>query len=175
MVDQLVISSQREVSDNLSSFLFNEVLSRILMRVEELGGLRGVKIARNCPAITHLMYTDDVVIFGRANTQEAEAIKDSLELFGRWSGPWRPIPANLGFLFLFFFSFSQNITPSNAATIKNELVFRRLDMDSVYLGLPMSVGRSKKTAFGPILEKVSARLTSWKSKVLSHVGVIPPW
>lgn len=36
------------------------------------GRLSGVKITRASPKITHLMYADDVVIYGKATREEAE-------------------------------------------------------------------------------------------------------
>lgn len=50
--------------DSLSPFIFiicSEVLSRILMREENLKKIHGLKIARKCPPITHLMFVDDLV------------------------------------------------------------------------------------------------------------------
>lgn len=43
------------------------------------GRLSGVKITRASPKITHLMYADDVVIYGKATREEAEEIKKILE------------------------------------------------------------------------------------------------
>ena len=63
--------------DPLSPFLFilgSEILSRLLLREENLGALHGIKIARMSPSISHLLFANDVMIFSEANTAEANVI-----------------------------------------------------------------------------------------------------
>jgi hypothetical protein len=55
--------------DPLSPFLFilgSEVLSRLFLKEEQLGNLHGIKIARNSPPISHLLFADDIIIFSKA-------------------------------------------------------------------------------------------------------------
>jgi hypothetical protein len=66
-----------EARDSLSPFLFilgTEALSRILQQQESLGILKGIKIAKNCPPITHLLFADDLIIFAKATSTEAVSI-----------------------------------------------------------------------------------------------------
>lgn len=51
-----------------SPFLSN-LLSRILSRAEAEGKISGIKISRTSPRITHLMYTEDLVIYCKANLE----------------------------------------------------------------------------------------------------------
>lgn len=54
--------------DPLSPFLFvvyTKILSRMLAYHENLGSFKGVKISRTAPAISHLLYADDLIIFCR--------------------------------------------------------------------------------------------------------------
>lgn len=48
--------------------LFSEVLTRLLAREECSGRFHGIKISRGAPMISHLMYTDDLLIIGKASS-----------------------------------------------------------------------------------------------------------
>jgi hypothetical protein len=55
--------------DPLSPLLFilgSEVLARMLFREEALGNIRALKISRNSSTIHHLLFVDDLLIFGKA-------------------------------------------------------------------------------------------------------------
>ena len=63
--------------DPLSLFLFIlgvEILSRLFVREENLGLLHGIKTARRCPSISHILFADNVIIFSRATASEAWVI-----------------------------------------------------------------------------------------------------
>lgn len=67
--------------DPLSPLLFiiaAEVLSHLIKRVEVLGLLQGIKVARHAPSISHLMLASDLLVFCRANGREAMALAKSL-------------------------------------------------------------------------------------------------
>lgn len=49
--------------DPLSPFLFIigvEIFSRLMAKEERQGNLNGIKISRGAPALTHLLYADDI-------------------------------------------------------------------------------------------------------------------
>lgn len=75
--------------DSLSLFLFilgSEILSKLILREEHLGSLHGIKISRLSPSISHLFFADDVMIFSRANVQEASVILKCLTTHSLWVG-----------------------------------------------------------------------------------------
>lgn len=55
--------------------IFSDTLSRLLTKPELEGRISGVKISINSPKILHLMYADNVVIYGKANESEAKAVR----------------------------------------------------------------------------------------------------
>ena len=59
--------------DPLSPFLFTlvaDVLSRMLLRVEERNSLEGFRVSRNRIRVSHLQFADDTIFF--SNTREEE-------------------------------------------------------------------------------------------------------
>uniref|UniRef100_A0A803QGH5 Reverse transcriptase domain-containing protein n=1 Tax=Cannabis sativa TaxID=3483 RepID=A0A803QGH5_CANSA len=82
-------SSGLRQGDPLSPTLFIlavDLLSRLLQDYTHKGKIRGMKVTRTAPSITHLMFVDDVILFGQATIKEAQAFMDCLHLYCSWSG-----------------------------------------------------------------------------------------
>lgn len=76
-------------SDPISPFLFimcSEVLSRLLLKSKSDGQLRGIKVGRGAPIMSHLLFADDLLIFARAKRQDATAITACLDKYMSWFG-----------------------------------------------------------------------------------------
>ena len=74
--------------DPLSPFLFilgTEALSRLLIRQESQDLLKGIKIACNCAPISHLLFSNDLILFAKATSTEAVILNPCLDLYWRWS------------------------------------------------------------------------------------------
>ena len=87
--DQIFPSRGVRQGDPLSPYLFimcQDVLSRMLDREILAGRLSGVKASRTNPAVTHIMYADDIVVFSKANSREATILTEWLEKYCSWSG-----------------------------------------------------------------------------------------
>lgn len=72
--------------DPLSSYLFilcTDILSRLL---DNNPDIKGIKVSRSAPTISHLLYADGLLLTGMANQKSARAIWDCLDTFCRWSG-----------------------------------------------------------------------------------------
>ena len=64
--------------DPLSPFLFimgSKLFSRLLFKEERLDKVKGMKIAKNSPTINHLLFADDLLIFGKAFSLKLEISK----------------------------------------------------------------------------------------------------
>ncbi|KAL9680155.1 hypothetical protein QQ045_018033 [Rhodiola kirilowii] len=75
--------------DPLSPFLFlicSEWLNLKVKECQEKGKLRGVKICRGAPEITHMLFADDSVFFLRATRENAASLKKILEEYEVLSG-----------------------------------------------------------------------------------------
>ncbi|CAJ2628079.1 unnamed protein product [Trifolium pratense] len=75
--------------DPLSPYLFiicAKGLSALIRKAEARGDIHGIKICRNAPIISHLLFADDCFLFFRASSNEAEAMKNILETYEAASG-----------------------------------------------------------------------------------------
>ncbi|KAL0294960.1 UNVERIFIED_CONTAM: putative mitochondrial protein [Sesamum radiatum] len=64
--------------DPLSPYLFlfcTETFSGMIRQAEEEGAIRGVRVCRNGPRVTHLLFADDTLIFCDANRESLELIR----------------------------------------------------------------------------------------------------
>ena len=60
--------------DPLSPYLLilcGEVLLGLFTKTKEEGTLRGIKFARNCPQVNHLLFADDIIFFCHATKETA--------------------------------------------------------------------------------------------------------
>ena len=64
----------------------SEGLSNLLQKAKVGKELTGVKISRGAPAITHLFFADDSLVFCKANTQEAGKLIKILKVYEEATG-----------------------------------------------------------------------------------------
>jgi hypothetical protein len=70
--------------DPLSPYLFllcAEGLSSLLMYEEEVGGITGVRVCRNAPSVSHLLFDDDSLILMKADTYNATSLQQVLDTY----------------------------------------------------------------------------------------------
>ena len=66
--------------------------------------------------------------------------------------------------------FSKNSNPTTSSNILNIFPYTANLQSSIYLGLPIMIGKSKKVAFQGIMDKVNSKIEGRKAKSLSQVG-----
>jgi hypothetical protein len=128
-----------------------------------IGHLKGLKISRNNPAIHHLLFADDLLIFGQASPAEAATINSCLTKYCSWSG--QSINSHKCSI-----SFSKNTNPATAASILLSLPYNPNPSTYIHLGLPIFLGISKRAAFQNILDQVHKKIDSWRAKTLSQAS-----
>ncbi|XP_026451440.1 uncharacterized protein LOC113351717 [Papaver somniferum] len=75
--------------DPLSPYLYiicAETLSSYIDTLQRNGTPRGIKICKNAPEMTHLLFADDSLLFSSATTENFTAIKNYLQKYGLASG-----------------------------------------------------------------------------------------
>jgi hypothetical protein len=113
------------------------VFSRLLQRQFSLGLLKGIKMAQTCLPITHLLFADNLLIFGKATSSEASTIKDFLDSYCKWSGQAINIDKSS-------ILFSKNTTTSPINSIKSILPLKLLQQKLNIWDFHFSLGNQKK-------------------------------
>ncbi|XP_019150316.1 PREDICTED: uncharacterized protein LOC109147128 [Ipomoea nil] len=152
--------------DPLSPYLFiicAEGFSTLLQMAEACRDIHGVRVARGAPAITHLFFADDSLLFFKASEREALKVKECLDVYSRASGQLINFEKSSAV-------YSSN-TPSHVRAVVSELIGVPEAADlGRYLGLPSMLGRNKTAVFRYIESNVRARIGMWQNKLLSRAG-----
>ncbi|XP_027101522.1 uncharacterized protein [Coffea arabica] len=144
--------SDQEISQAVNSMHPNksprpdEGLSAILRRANRQGSMYGIKIANEAPSLSHLLFTDDLLIFCRAKVGEAVQLMKVLEDYGRASE--QLINKDKSSIF-----FSKNVKGRKNEEVLKELEGMREVHQSKYLRFPMIIRRSKRQVFEFIRQK----------------------
>ena len=165
-VGLIITSKGLRQSDSVSPHLFilcAEGLSSLIRKQENVGLIRGVKVARGAPMVSHLLFANDAFLFFRASQQEARVVKSILASYERASG--QRVNFNKSSI-----SFSPNMGAGVVNQICAELDVPVTSDYGAYLGLPSCIGRRKKMVFQSIRDKVWQKLQGWNMKMLSRAG-----
>ncbi|CAM8940146.1 unnamed protein product [Rhodiola kirilowii] len=152
--------------DPLSPYLFlfcTEWFAQKLRQGQERRDLRGIKICRDAPEVTHLLFADDSIIFLRACRNDVDHLKRILRLFEEISGQ----KINLAKSEI---CFSKNVAPESMEEICDILEMRHVNSFSKYLGLPVTFSNNKTEIFKFIVERMWQKVQGWKEKTLSMAG-----
>lgn len=148
--------------DPLSPYLFLlcvEGLSLSLKAAANNGSISGSRICLQAPTITHLLFADDIFLFFKASSSEASAVKEVLNRYELLSG--QAVNYQKSSVF-----FSSNVRRDKQFKIKNILQVHNEIGNSTYLGLPSLIGRSKKTVFNYLKDKIWTKISGWSTKLL---------
>lgn len=152
--------------DPLSSYLFllcMEGFSAFIKKYENRGLIRGVKVARGAPSITHLFFADDSYVYFRATSDEASQVMTMLSVFEKASGQKINIEKSNVF-------FSHNVQDVMKREILQITGFMEASASTQYLGLPNCIGRNKTAILGYLKDRVRNRIQSWDGMLLNRSG-----
>lgn len=115
------------------------------------------------PKVTHVMFADDIMIFGKATMKEMQAMDQALNLYSSWSGQCvNKLKSGL--------LFSSNTQASEVDQISKWSGYGYLRKDALYLGSPLWPERGRVAQYRYIVEKMKERLNSWKINTLTQAG-----
>ncbi|KAA3482034.1 RNA-directed DNA polymerase, related [Gossypium australe] len=139
--------------DHLSSFLFlicGEGLSSLMRLAMQRNKLRGVKASRSGPQISHLLFADDCILFGKATKRGAHSLKQSLIEYENYSGQCVNYDKSIVF-------FSANTQEGDKTIISRVLGVRSSNNPERYPGLPN-------------MDRMKQQIDSWSVRHLSQGG-----
>ena len=152
--------------DPISPYLFLscvEGLTAMLIKEESEGLISGVSVCRGASRISHLLFTDDCIIFGGASVDERNRVLKELADYEKESG--KKLNKEKTSLF-----FSRNTSKEIQWEIKEIFGAQIIHKHERYLGLPTLVGKGKKKAFSHIKDQVGRKIIGWKGKLLSNAS-----
>lgn len=151
--------------DPLSPLLFclaEEVLSRGITHLRQIGAILPISAPRRCHPISHVLYADDVFIFCRGDQKSLRALNDFLEDYGEASG--QRINRDKCVFFL------GKTATSRLAGIKAILGFENGTLPFTYLGVPIFKGCPKRQHLQSLADRACAVLSGWQGRILSLAG-----
>ncbi|XP_013639114.1 PREDICTED: uncharacterized protein LOC106344250 [Brassica oleracea var. oleracea] len=152
--------------DPLSPYIFilcTEVLAAMCNKGQEDGSLPGVRVARGCPPINHLLFADDTMFFCKSNVKSVTALSSIISSYEALSGQKiNTLKSSI--------TFSAKTPPEVRTRVKASLSIDTEGGIGKYLGLPENFGRKKCDIFATIVGKIRQKALSWKSRFLSGAG-----
>ncbi|XP_048590909.1 uncharacterized protein LOC125575828 [Brassica napus] len=152
--------------DPLSPYIFilcSEVLSGLCNKAQEEGTLKGVRVARGCPRLNHLLFADDTMFFLRASKENGEALCRLLKRYEEASG--QSINTEKSSI-----NFSRHAPTALKSAIKDALSIQKEGGTGKYLGLPELFGRNKRDLFSSIVDRIKQKACGWSNRFLSTAG-----
>jgi hypothetical protein len=144
--------------------LFMEVLSQLLRRTEEVGLICGFKAGSATVSglsISHLLFTDDTIVFYDADRDQLLHLRMVLACFEAVIG----LGVNMG---------KSELVPvgevRNVDQLAEILCCRVGVLPMSYLGMPLGSSFKASSVWNPILEKIERKLAGWKKLYLSKGG-----
>ncbi|KAI0499469.1 hypothetical protein KFK09_017672 [Dendrobium nobile] len=147
----------------LSPYLFILCSQLLSNSLEQRGKDLGIRISPRGPRITQLLYADDVFILSHVSITLAKELKKIVEEFCKWTGQ----RVNINKLQILF---GKMVSYPLKKKITRIIGFKEVK-EMKYLGVKISLGRSKVADFQELLSMVMDKSKSWGKKSLSMGGM----
>nr|KYP67223.1 hypothetical protein KK1_013547 [Cajanus cajan] len=144
--------------DPLSPYLFVFCMEQLALRISELhlsGIWNPLSLSQGGLQLTHLFFADDVMLFCQASVNQVELVNIVLKEFSEASG----LTINLD---KSKFVVSKKVDRLQVEELEAILGICHTTRIKKYLGTPMIVGSPKIADFHGVVDKINARLASWK-------------
>ena len=119
----------------------------------------------HCPAISHIAFADDMIIFTIGSKQSLQLLMNFLSQYESDSGQLISKEKSC-------FVVGNNATNDRCQIIAEVTGYMRKTLPIKYLGCVLYSGRKKIDYFTSVLQKFEKKLVGWKSKLLSPGGRI---
>ncbi|KAL2936882.1 LINE-1 retrotransposable element ORF2 protein, partial [Bienertia sinuspersici] len=152
--------------DPISPYLFNicmETLTNMINEACHRKKWSPITLGHQKVPISHLLFADDLILFGQADTQTVKTVKKVLDDFCSISG--QKINENKSRL-----TFSPNTVNTQREKVMEVLQVRENESLGTYLGIPLSNKRPTRAKFQFLVDKIRNKLANWKTHYLSKAG-----
>ena len=122
-----------------------------------------IQLKKGGSLVSHLFFTDDLVLFVEVSIKQVKIVKICLEVFCATSSQ----KVNKEKTKMFF---SRNVNHNYAKEICNNLGFSSIGDLGKYIGIPLHHRNVTKATYAHLVEKVQNRLQSWSVKTLAMLG-----
>ena len=122
-----------------------------------------MKASKDNVGISHLLFADDILLFGKVDTTACEAILDVLGKFCVESG--QKISLEKSRIY-----FSPCVSESLKEEVCDKLGIRETHDIGKYLRFPLRHRGVARNPYKFLVEKVMSKLAGWKAKFLSFAG-----
>ncbi|KAI0515995.1 hypothetical protein KFK09_008666 [Dendrobium nobile] len=142
----------------LSPYLFCIVMDAF-SNLLECRGFRGISF--DSQSLSHLLYADDVLIFGEATRENCNKLKNILREFADNTG----LHVNYDKCAIMFPKNQRNQQDICQILFINNVVNKIM-----YLGIPLSFYKLKIEDYLPLMDSVNKKMNGWKANLLSFTG-----
>ena len=152
--------------DPLSLYLFilcMEMLTRSIERAVDYNQQSPITLSRSCPRISHLLFTDDIILTSKLTTTSCHSIIDTLIYFTNLAK--QKINFHKSKIF-----FSKNCSPSHKEFVLSSFNMSEGKSFGRYLGFPIFLKRPMQRDFQFFLDNFKLRLADWKTHCLTMAG-----
>ena len=152
--------------DPLSPYIFilcMEYLGHLIKQKCVDGVWTPLKASKNNVGILHLLFVDDILLFGKVDPAAYEAILEVLGKFYAESGQKISFEKSRVY-------FSPNVSKILKEEVCDKLGIRVMHDIGKYLGFPLRHRGAAHNPYKFIVEKVMSKLPGWKAKYLSFAG-----
>ncbi|XP_026433883.1 uncharacterized protein LOC113331389 [Papaver somniferum] len=152
--------------DSISPYLFilyMEGFSRLLSNAANQKIIKPVIPTKTGPAISHLLFADDCILFTKANERSINNLKELIHKFTSSSGQMVNLEKSSVF-------FRKNLNEDDCNNIINWLQMKKMDEKEKYLGTLLQTPRSKDKFFDNAVNQMDCMLQTWQGKLTSQAG-----
>jgi len=134
-----------------------------LVGYEDVYGITGIKIARESPPVSHLLFADDSLFFCKADQSECSELMRIIDVYGNASG--QQLNKSKSSVM-----FGSKVVASLKPDLKRSLDITQEGGMGMYLGMPEKICGSKKKVFAYVQDRLNARVNMWEARHLSKGG-----
>ncbi|KAK4270818.1 hypothetical protein QN277_019587 [Acacia crassicarpa] len=154
--------------DPISPLLFvlcMEKLSHLICDEVSRGGWKPISVSNSGLQVSHLLFADDLLLFGVASENQALCMLNCLDCFSRASGG--KVSCEKSSVF-----FSPRVPGQTRRRILGLSNMKASNEIGRYLGFPLTRCRKPTDKFHYVIEWVRSKLSCWKASCLSIAGRI---